>query len=109
MKQNLPSLVAACVGLVLTAVSAQPQSPIAIPHLRKQGAATQLIVDGKPYLAPAAELHNSSASSLAYLKPLWPRLTATHINTVLATVSWELIEPEKGKSNSRPTNTASNA
>jgi len=68
-----------------------------IPHLRKQGAATQLIVDGKPYLSLAAELNNSSASSLEYMKPLWPRLAATHINTVLATVSWELIEPVEGK------------
>ena len=31
------------------------------------------------------------------MKPLWPRLVATHLNTVLATVSWELIEPEEGK------------
>jgi hypothetical protein len=97
MKQNLPSLVAACVGLVLTTTSAQSQTAATIPHLRKQCAATQLIVDGKPFLALAAELNNSSASSLAYMRPLWPKLTATHINTVLATVSWELIEPEEGK------------
>lgn len=72
-------------------------SAAAAPHLRKQGTATQLIVDGKPYLALAAELHNSSASSLQYMEPLWPRLAATNINTVLATVSWELVEPEEGK------------
>ena len=30
-------------------------------------------------------------------------------NTMLATISWELIEPEEGKSDSKPTNTASNA
>ncbi len=69
----------------------------ALPHLAKQGTATQLIVEGKPYLALAAELHNSSASSLKYMRPLWPRLAATNINTVLATVSWELVEPEEGK------------
>jgi beta-galactosidase GanA len=68
-----------------------------IPHLEKQGTATQLIVDGKPFLVLGAELNNSSASSLEYMKPLWPRLVATHLNTVLATVSWELIEPEEGK------------
>jgi hypothetical protein len=69
----------------------------AIPHLEKQGTATQLVVDGKPFLVLGAELNNSSASSLEYLKPLWPKLVATHLNTVLATVSWELIEPEEGK------------
>lgn len=35
-----------------------------IPHLQKQGTATQLIVDGKPFLVLAGELHNSSATSL---------------------------------------------
>lgn len=68
-----------------------------LPHLRKQGSATQLVVDGKPILILGAELHNSSASSLEYMKPLWPRLVATRLNTVLATVSWELIEPEEGR------------
>ncbi|MFZ1073612.1 MAG: DUF5597 domain-containing protein [Verrucomicrobiia bacterium] len=68
-----------------------------IPHLEKQGTATQLVVDGKPFMALSAELNNSSASSLEYMKPLWPKLVATHLNTVLATVSWELIEPQEGK------------
>ena len=31
------------------------------------------------------------------MKPLWPKLVASHLNTVLATVSWELIEPDEGK------------
>lgn len=69
----------------------------AAPHLQRWGAATQLVVDGRPYLIRGAELNNSSASSLDYLKPLWPRLVASRLNTVLATVSWELIEPEEGK------------
>ena len=70
-----------------------------LPHLQKHGTANQLIVDSKPYLALAAELNNSSASSLEYTRPLWPRLSATNINTVLATVSWELLEPEEGRFN----------
>jgi beta-galactosidase GanA len=67
------------------------------PRLQKHGKATQLVVDGKPLLVLGAELHNSTASSLEYMKPLWPRLVATRLNTVLATVSWELIEPEEGR------------
>jgi beta-galactosidase GanA len=85
------------VALALTTGSAQTKTGSSLPHLEKHGSATQLITDGKPFLALAAELNNSSASSLSYMKPLWPRLVATHINTVLATVSWELIEPEEGK------------
>ncbi|MGA2174237.1 MAG: DUF5597 domain-containing protein [Verrucomicrobiota bacterium] len=96
MKQRLYSLAAALVGLVLT-TSAQSQPAITVPQLKKHGAATQLMVDGKPFLALAAELNNSSASSLSYMRPLWPRLAASHINTVLATVSWELVEPEEGR------------
>ncbi len=68
-----------------------------IPHLNKKGPATQLIVDGKPFLMLAGELHNSSASSLEYMEPMWDKLVAIKLNTVLATVSWELVEPEEGK------------
>ena len=43
-----------------------------IPHLRKQGTATQLIVDGKPFLALAGELLNDSATSAEHMKPIGP-------------------------------------
>ena len=68
-----------------------------IPHLQKQGTATQLIVDGKPFLALAGELHNSSATSLEYMKPVWAKLAEAKLNTVLAGVSWNQIEPQEGK------------
>ncbi len=67
------------------------------PHLETRGAATQLIVDGKPFLMLSGELHNSSSSSLEYMKPIWPQLAAMGINTVVTPLSWELIEPEEGK------------
>ena len=68
-----------------------------IPHLRKQGTATQLIVDGKPFLALSGELSNSTATSVEYMKAVWPRLVAAKLNTVLAGVSWNQIEPQEGK------------
>lgn len=74
----------------------RPEPARAAPHLRAQGSATQLVVDGAPFLVLGGELHNSSASSLSYLHPIWPRLAALGLNTVLATVSWELTEPEEG-------------
>jgi beta-galactosidase GanA len=68
-----------------------------IPRLEKQGAATQLIVDGKPFLILGAELLNSSSSSLDYMRPIWPRLASIPLNTVLTPLSWELIEPREGQ------------
>jgi beta-galactosidase GanA len=68
-----------------------------IPHLQKQGTATQLIVDGKPFLALAGELNNDSATSLEYVRRLWPRVVQAKINTVLAGVSWNQIERQEGK------------
>jgi hypothetical protein len=68
-----------------------------IPHLRKQGTATQLIVDGQPFLALAGELLNNSATSVEHMKPIWPKLAASKFNTVLTGVSWAQIEPAEGK------------
>ena len=68
-----------------------------VPYLEKRGATTQLIVDSKPFLMLSGELHNSSSSSLEYMKPIWPQLAAMGINSVVTPLSWELIEPEEGK------------
>ncbi|MGA3099323.1 MAG: DUF5597 domain-containing protein [Bryobacteraceae bacterium] len=84
----------------LASVAAHAQNRPAsadIPHLQKQGASTQLIVDGKPYLALAGELNNDSATSLEYMRHVWPRLVEAKINTVLAGVSWNQIERQEGK------------
>ncbi|MBV8552178.1 MAG: DUF5597 domain-containing protein [Acidobacteriaceae bacterium] len=81
---------------ILLAASARAQDAN-IPHLEKRGTATQLVVDGKPYLILGAEIHNSSSSSLDYMKPIWPRLAEIPLNTVLTPVSWELIEPTEGQ------------
>jgi beta-galactosidase GanA len=65
--------------------------------LRKQGTATQLIVDGKPFLVLSGELTNNSATSVEYMKPIWPKLLEAKLNTVLAGVAWNQIEPQEGK------------
>jgi hypothetical protein len=74
---------------------AQADSTVAAPHLRRQGAATQLVVGGQPFLILGGELHNSSSSSIEYLRPIWERMVNLNLNTVLAPVAWELIEPEE--------------
>lgn len=44
----------------------------------------------------AAELQNSSLSSGEFMMRQWQRLVDTNINTVLGSVTWEMIEPEEG-------------
>ncbi|OFY61450.1 MAG: mannonate dehydratase [Bacteroidetes bacterium RBG_13_42_15] len=68
-----------------------------IPHLKKQGTTTQLIVDDKPFLILGGELGNSTFTSLEYMKPVWPKLRTLNMNTVLAPVYWELIEPAEDR------------
>lgn len=70
-----------------------------LPHLQKRGNATQLVVDGKPYLILGGEVHNSSSSSIEYMKSVWPRLAALHLNTVVLPVAWETIEPQEDQFN----------
>jgi hypothetical protein len=96
---------AVCVAMVLSNVSgfSSPNTElvrnpaVGIPHLKSRGTATQLVVDGKPFLILGGELHNSSASSLDYLDSVWRRLVRLNLNTVLAPVYWELIEPKEGE------------
>ncbi len=69
-----------------------------IPHMEKRGAATQLIVDGKPFLALSGELANTSPSDLDYMAKIFPRLAKeVHLNTVLTPMAWAWVEPQEGK------------
>jgi beta-galactosidase GanA len=68
-----------------------------IPHLQQFGNTKQLIVNGEPYLMLGGELQNSSLSSAEYMNEVWPKMVATNVNTLLGSVSWEMIEPEEGK------------
>ena len=91
------TLLAVAPALLCGAQASRSASADAIPHLEKRGATTQLIVDDRPFLILGGELHNSSSSSVAYMKSVWPRLSAMHMNTVLLPVAWETIEPEEGR------------
>jgi hypothetical protein len=84
-------------ALILLAASNFVTGASTIPHLEKKGTATQLIVDDRPFLILGGELHNSSSSSLDYMKPIWPELREMNVNTVLTPVAWESIEPQEGK------------
>ena len=87
-----------CAALVLMgACMTQPAAESSIPHLEKRGEVTQLIVNGEPFLCLSGELRNSSASSPEYMVPIWPKLREAGLNTVIAVLSWEQIEPVEGE------------
>ena len=93
MKSRL--LLVTCAAL--TAVACYGQTGTGIPHLQKQGTATQLIVDGTPFLALAGELGNNTATSLENMQPIWPKLAAGNLNCALVAISWAQMEPAEGK------------
>jgi hypothetical protein len=67
------------------------------PHLETRNGVRQLIVDGKPFLILGGELGNSSSSSRAHMKTIWPQFAQRNLNTVLAAITWQMIEPVEGK------------
>jgi hypothetical protein len=81
----------------------KPQSSsmpsLRIPHLRKSKTSSQLMVNGKPFLMLAAELHYSSLSDPAYMQTVWQNTKDMSINTLLGSVTWEMIEPVEGQFN----------
>ncbi|NMH86751.1 GH35 family beta-galactosidase [Flavivirga algicola] len=98
-----------------------------IPYLKKGNNKTQLIVDNKPFLMLAGELSNSVSGSvelmsagdnyiprkvyamvngslgndtaydMTYKGSVWQQMTDLNVNTVLAAVSWQMIEPVEGQ------------
>lgn len=77
--------------LIVGAVAAQD-----VPSVRITNGASQLIVQGKPYLILGGELGNSSAGTAAQADMILPRLASMHFNTVLMPVAWDEIEPQEG-------------
>ncbi len=82
--------------LALFAATVAAASPT-LPHLEKRGAATQLIVDGQPYLIRGGEIANTASSSLPYMETVWPKMTRLNLNTVLVAVAWAWVEPVENK------------
>src|SRR3954452_24322479 len=82
--------------LLCAAVTCEAQTA-PLPQIRQNGAVKQLFVDDKPFIMLSGELHNSSPSSIEYIRPIWDKLSALHVNTVIGAVSWELVESKEGK------------
>ena len=91
------SAILLCSLALVARAQTKPAAP-AIPHLEKRGHATQLMVDGKPFLVLGGELSNTVSSDIERMKVVWPLLAGkVHMNTVLTGISWDWIEPEEGK------------
>jgi beta-galactosidase GanA len=73
------------------------QNDPSLPCLIKTQGVTRLYVQGKPFLILGGELGNSTTSSLDYMRPVWSKCKSMHLNTVLAPVYWELLEPAEGR------------
>jgi hypothetical protein len=92
-----PSIVVGLLLLPLASAGHAADPDPALPHLRRQGTATQLVVGGKPFLMRGGELGNSTATNAAYLQPLWGKLAGLNLNTILVPVYWDLLEPQEGR------------
>jgi hypothetical protein len=92
LPRRFPKLLwlASALALVQGAFAAGPA-----PHLKTQGSATQLIVDGQPFLIRGGEVNNSAATNPATFEQHWSKLKSLRLNTVLVPVYWHLIEPQE--------------
>lgn len=67
------------------------------PRIVMTGGASQLLVEGKPFLALGGELGNSSAGTAAQADSVLPNLARMHLNMALIPVAWEQTEPIEGQ------------
>ena len=97
MKKLIRAGGAAACALAIAAFAQNKPADPSIPHLEKRGLATQLIVDGKPFLVLGGEAPTSATSNPEYLRYMVKVLAETHQNTGALGIGWNWIEPEKGR------------
>ena len=68
-----------------------------MPYLKKQNGKTVLMVQDKPFIMLCGELNNSTSSTAVAVDDYLQKAVALGMNSVIASLSWELVEPEEGK------------
>jgi len=68
-----------------------------LPYIKETNGVKQLMVDGEPFVMLGGELMNSSASGIEYMEPVWDRVQALNVNTILLPVNWQQFEPVEGE------------
>ncbi|MBQ8072863.1 MAG: DUF5597 domain-containing protein [Clostridia bacterium] len=56
-----------------------------------------LMVEDRPLILLAGEVHNSDSSSPEYMEKIWDIAQELGMNTLLLPATWETIEPEEGR------------
>lgn len=70
---------------------------MSLPRVEVRNGQKVLLVDDKPYILLSGELHNSSSSTLSYMEPIWDKLKAANLNSLLFPVTWQQTEPVEGE------------
>ena len=72
---------------------------MSLPYVKKdEHGIITLYVNDRPFFCRAGEIHNSSASDPGFMKQnVWPNLRGLNMNSVIAPVYWEMIEPVEGE------------
>jgi hypothetical protein len=96
MRMNKKQLVF-LIAVLIIGFSASVFGQSSLPRLVKKGNAGYMAIDQKPMLILGGELHNSSTGSVQQMAQIWGKLREYNLNTVIAPVTWELLEPEEGK------------
>lgn len=65
--------------------------------ITEKGNQKVLLVDGKPFIMLAGEVHNSDSSSPAYMEQIWKIAEELGMNSLLLPVTWEMVEPVEGE------------
>ena len=68
-----------------------------IPHIEEKNGHPVLMVEDRPMILIAGEVHNSDSSSPAYMEKIWDIAGELGMNALLLPASWELLEPEEGR------------
>ena len=67
------------------------------PCITEKGNQKVLLVDGKPFIMLAGEVHNSDSSSPAYMEQIWKIAEELGMNSLLLPVTWEMVELVEGE------------